>query len=335
VSNGHRALALALLLGATGCNDVPGRRQFLPIPSPVTVPAGSLVVDGPTAMEPGGAARFTATFIGDDGTRRDVTREAQWSLSGFGIVMPEPGVAIAEDVGFVRVFVSFGAAYTQRDLSARPAGTFVVQGRVSPLIVVARARVDVLDGMAAGRSVTTDTFGHYVLVGVAGPLRMRVSMLGQATEERSLVVADDLEVDFSLTARPTRDPVGRWLLTVHASAECSPSFGSASTMVEISKNAAPSTLNYSITVPGAPSLPAFRATVQHSVFSAALYLGDPNWDDVVIGVPLGESAEVWGTALGEIGENRVSGAIEGVFTDRRANPYMTCHGTHLFDMRPQ
>jgi hypothetical protein len=333
--NGYRALALALLLGATGCNDVPGRRQFLPVPSPATVPTGSLQVDGPAAIEPGGSARFTATFIGDDGARRDVTREAQWSLSGFGIVMAEPGVAIAEDVGFVRVFVSFGAAYTQRELSARPAGTFVVQGRVSPLIVATRARVDVLDGAAAGRSVTTDAFGHYVLVGVAGPMRMRVSMLGQATEERSLVVAEDLEVDFSLSARPTRDPVGRWLLTVNASAECDPSFGSASTVVEIATHAAPSSLTYSLTVPGAASLPAFRAMVQHSVFSAALYLGDPNWDDVVIGVPLGESAEVWGTALGEIGETRISGTIEGVFTDRRTEPFMTCHGAHRLEMRPQ
>ena len=190
--NGYRALALALLLGAAGCNDAPGRRQFLPIPSPVAAPAGSLVVDGPAAIEPGGSARFTATFVGDDGTRRDVTREAQWSLSGFGIVMAEPGVAVAQDIGFARVFISYGAAYSQRELSARPAGTFVVKGRVSPLIVAASARIEVLDGVAAGRSVTTDLFGEYALVGLVGPIRLRASMLGQMTEERSLVVSDDL-----------------------------------------------------------------------------------------------------------------------------------------------
>jgi hypothetical protein len=333
--NGYRALALALLLGATGCNDVPGRRQFLPIPSPVSAPAGSLVADGPEAIEPGGSARFTATLVGDDGARRDVTREAQWSLSGFGIVMAEPGVAVAQDIGFARVFVSYGAAYTQRELSARPSGTFVVKGRVSPLIVAAHARIDVLDGVGAGRSVSTDQFGEYVLVGLTGPTRLRASMLGQRTEDRSLMVSEDLEVDFALTAQPTRDPVGRWRLTVEASPECSPSFGDASTLVEITKDSAPSSVTYSIAVPGQAALPRFRATVQHSVFSAALYLGDPNWDDVVIGVPLGESAEVWGTALGDIGETRISGTIEGVFTDRRAEPHMTCHGMHAFEMRPQ
>lgn len=333
--NGYRALALALLLGATGCNDAPGRRQFLPIPSPVAAPAGSLVVDGPEAIEPGGSARFTATLVGDDGARRDVTRDAQWSLSGVGIVMAEPGVAVAKDIGFARVFISYGAAYSQRELSARPAGTFVVKGRVSPLIVAASARIEVLDGVAAGRSVTTDLFGEYALVGLVGPIRLRASMLGQMTEERSLVVSDDLQLDFALTVRSARDPVGRWLLSVNASPECDPGFGSASTLVEITKDSPPSSVTYGIAVPGASALPAFRATVQHGVVEAALHHGDPNWDDVVVGVPLEGWAEVWGTALGEIGDTRMGGTIEGVFTDRRAEPNMTCHGRHAFEMRRQ
>lgn len=332
--NGYRVLALALLLGATGCNDVPGRRQFLPIPSPVTTPAGSLVVDGPTAIEPGGSARFTATFVGDDGARRDVTREAHWSLSGFGISMAEPGVATAQDLGFVRIFVSYGPAYTARELSARPPGTFVVKGRVSPLVAVVAAQVEVLEGATAGQSKATDGLGNYVFVGLAGPTRLRASLLGHVAEERTLAVDRDLDVDFELAARSARDPQGRWLLVVHVRPDCGFRFSEVSEPIELVKDSVPWSTSYLVTLPSRPAAAPLRAMVQSSVLRAELFWGDPFWDEG-IGVPLGETAEIAGIALGEIADTRISGTINGAFQDGRTAPYTTCYGDHAFEMRRQ
>jgi hypothetical protein len=326
--NGSRGWTLALLIAATGCNDRPSRNQFLPIPSALTS-GGHLVVDGPASIEPGASARFTATLI-EGSARRDVTRDAQWSARGSGIAITEPGVATAQDLGFARIFVSYGAAYTRVNLAAKPAGTFVVMGRVAPLIAGAPGRVEVIDGPAAGRSAIADSSGEYFLVGVAGGLRVRASMLGHAPVERALAVNGDVEADFSLTTVPSPDVVGRWRLLVRADPECRPAPAEASATIDITRSMTPtSSFHYRLGLPALPQQEPMRATIIGTTFSAELDLGDEYWGRVA--VPLGESAEILGSALGEVGPTRITGTIEGAFTDKASSA--VCDGTHGFELR--
>lgn len=328
--DGSRVLTLALLLGAAGCNDRPGRNQFLPLPSALTA-GGGLVIDGPASIEPGGSARFTATLV-EGSARRDVTREAQWSASGLGIVITEPGVATAQDLGFARILVSYGPAFTRVTLAAKPPGTFVVMGRVAPVIAGAPGRVEVLDGPAAGRSATADTSGEYFLVGVAGGLRLRASMLGHAPVERTLAVNGDLEADFSLTTVPSPDVVGRWRLLVRSDPACRLTLSEAAATVDITRWSGPSpatAFDYRITLTGVPEQDPLPAKIIGTTFSAELDWGDEYWGPVA--VPLGESTGIRGSALGEAGPTRISGTIRGTYTDKASAT--DCEGTHEFELR--
>jgi hypothetical protein len=216
------------------------------------IPGGSLLVEGPASIQPGGSARFTATLV-EGSTRRDVTRDAQWSARGSGIAITEPGVATAQDLGFARIFVSYGPAYTRVNLAAKPAGTFVVMGRVAPLIAGAPGRVEVIDGPAAGRAAVADPSGEYFLVGVAGGVRVRASMLGHAPAERALVVNGDVEVDFSLTSAPSPDVVGRWRLLVRPDPECRLTPAEASATIDITRSSTPSSsFDYRLALPALP-----------------------------------------------------------------------------------
>jgi four helix bundle protein len=242
------------------------------------IPGGSLLVEGPASIQPGGSARFTATLV-EGSTRRDVTRDAQWSARGSGIAITEPGVATAQDLGFARIFVSYGPAYTRVNLAAKPAGTFVVMGRVAPLIAGAPGRVEVIDGPAAGRAAVADPSGEYFLVGVAGGVRVRASMLGHAPAERALVVNGDVEVDFSLTSAPSPDVVGRWRLLVRPDPECRLTPAEASATIDITRSSTPSSsFDYRLALPALPQQEPMWAKIIGTTGSVRLVRG---WSGLV------------------------------------------------------
>jgi hypothetical protein len=249
------------------------------------IPGGSLLVEGPASIEPGGSARFTATLV-EGSTRRDVTRDAQWSARGSGIAITEPGVATAQDLGFARIFVSYGPAYTRVNLAAKPAGTFVVMGRVAPLIAGAPGRVEVIDGPAAGRAAVADPSGEYFLVGVAGGVRVRASMLGHAPAERALVVNGDVEVDFSLTSAPSPDVVGRWRLLVRPDPECRLTPAEASATIDITRSSTPSSsFDYRLALPALPQQEPMWAKIIGTTGSVRLVRG---WSGLVRSGRLGQ-----------------------------------------------
>lgn len=331
--SGIYAAALALAIGSIGCSDSPGRREFTPIPSTISQPAGTLVLDGPSSIEPGTSARFTATLVDPTGARRDVTRDALWSARGSGIVIVEPGVAAALEPGFARIFVSHGLAIADTTLTATPAGTFVVRGRISPLLVEAPGHVEIVEGRGAGRSADADDVGEYLLTGLAGPTRLRASMLAHDAADRAIVVDGTLNVDFTLERTRSPDASGPWRLSVTSAPECRFGVLEASAAIDLTRDPPPAAFTYSLVLPAYSSLAPLQAKIIGTAFSAELYWGDKDWFGTALGVPLGDSAEVRGSAYGDLSDNRIVGTLHGSFMDTRAQPHVACDGIHRFELR--
>ena len=331
--SGVRLMALALAVGSAGCSNTPSGRQFLPIPSSISQPAGTLVLDGPSSIEPGATARFTATLVDAAGARRDVTREAFWSARGSGVVIVEPGVAAAQAPGYARIFASHGLAYADTTLTATPAGTFVVRGRIWPLLVEAPGHVEVVEGSSAGRSADADAAGEYLLAGLAGPTRVRASMLGHHAVERAIVVDRHMNVDFTLERTTSFDAVGRWRLSVTSAPECRFGVLEASAAIDVTRDPPPAAFTYSLVLPAYSSPTPLRAKIIGTAFSAELYWGDRDWPGDATAVPLGDAAEVLGSAFGDLDGARIAGTLHGVFVDRRTQPHVACDGIHRFELR--
>lgn len=324
---GGMALGVAAL---AGCQDRAGGRAFSPRPTPL--PAGTtLAVDGPATLPPGGSAQYRATLVEASGERRDVTAEAEWTLRGFGLSVSPTGLVAASDLGFATMTTSFGPAYTTTEVAALPAGTFVVSGRVTPLIDAAPGRVEILDGPHAGRAVTADRFGEYWLVGVAGPLRLRATMLGHAPEVRALTVGANHEADFVLTAPAVASPDGRWRLAVSTAPGCAFEVRDASAMLDVAVTSSTPYLALRITAPGENGPAPLLGTLTSTVFAADFYWGD--FIDYVAGLRLADPAvEVWGDAVGVASDRRITGTITGRVIDRRQPSAGECDGEHAFVM---
>ena len=85
-------------------------------------------------------------------------------------------------------------------LAAVPAGNLSVTGIVMGIAgPVGGARVDVLDGVNAGRSTVADAGGHYTLTNLtSGAFTLRVSATGFVPQSTPVTLADNDTVDFTL-----------------------------------------------------------------------------------------------------------------------------------------
>jgi hypothetical protein len=324
---GHRAWALAVLLViSAGCKDATGRRQFFPQPSPLP-PAGTLLVEGPSSMAPGSSVQFTATLVDAAGARRDVTREALWTVRGVGISV-HAGLVVAGGEGFATIFASYGSAYTETAVVAVAPGTYVVRGRVTPLLIPAPGHVEIVDGPYAGRRMTANPVGEYFLVGVAGPMRIRASLLGHRTEERSISVDTHIVENFELQAPAVGDITGPWTLVVTPAAACGLGARIGTVSIEVTREIG---FSYRIAVGSHPDRSPLRATLYSSVIEAEL-----NWGDLLddyISVRLSNDFEIAGRAVGGVSGQYITGTIEGTVFDTRAVPAARCYDAHPFEMR--
>src|SRR5262245_8371964 len=236
-------LAGVLLLAAatsTSCGDAPPSspsRSPNPDPKPPPPRARAISLEGPGRIAIGETVQFKAIADLADGSRQDVTRQAQWStewLPALGqlpvVSIDEPGVITGRTGGEIQVIATFqGQARSQR-VTVLAKGTYRLSGHVSDAsgaVSITDVLVEVMSGAGSGSSTLTNYFGSYWLFGVGGDTQLRFSKEGFQPLLRRITVVDDQLVTVSLdTLRPYADVSGAYTVRIAAAAECGRGFGS-------------------------------------------------------------------------------------------------------------
>lgn len=187
VSVGASIVLMGLL---AACDDRSAPTQPSPkvasVPTPTPAPSGaaalvSLSVDGPSPVQPGESAQYTAIASYADGSTRAVTTEARWSSSDESVLsVTATGAMTARANGEAEVQASFGTRSDRRHVIVVPAGRYVVRAFVSEDQVTAmiyNARIEVVAGPAAGLAATTDWDGHANLYGVPADAQLRITKM--------------------------------------------------------------------------------------------------------------------------------------------------------------
>src|SRR5262245_9873123 len=214
------AAAFIASLVACGGEDTPRP------PAGPSLPAALIVVTlaGPAEIAPGSTAQFTLTAVYSDNSTTDVTSTASWTAQGLAPLRSlGSGRYEAIAAGEGRVHASFGGKSATKPVLVLPAGTFRLLGTILDVAGgVGGADVQVSSGTGAGQKATSASNGTYALYGVAGPVGLRVSAPGYATQDLNVNVTGHQQQNVNLqTAGTTVNVSGQWTLSVSTSGPCS------------------------------------------------------------------------------------------------------------------
>jgi hypothetical protein len=203
------------------------RSPTSPAPQPGVGLLTSVTVSGPSSIEPGESARYTATAHYSHGTSEDVTAAALWDPPAFAsasVRFTAPGVAVAAGNGEILARATYKGLIGSMPIIVISSGTFKLSGVISesgggPLEGVT---VEVISGTGQGLRATTDLRGTYKLYGVGQQIRLRASAEGFTPQVREVAVAGSSSIEsFALTPVDTpADVSGVWTMTVEPSAAC-------------------------------------------------------------------------------------------------------------------
>ena len=160
-----------------------------------------------------------------DGTTRNVTAESQWRSFNTAITtVSGTGELRAVAPGKTAVQATHRGRIASAEVFVLSSGTYVLQGEVLEAgnLPVAGAKIEVIDGLHAGRAVQTPlNLNTYEIFGLSGDLRIRATKDGYFAEMKSITMTENRRLDFEL--RPTTPPTslaGRYRLTFTASNAC-------------------------------------------------------------------------------------------------------------------
>jgi Carboxypeptidase regulatory-like domain len=196
-----------------------------PAPTPLTAVVARIEINGPRTVAPGETATFTATAFFTDGSSRDVTSEARWRSNSFPIfLMDGPGRGKAGGRGDVTITADLNGITSTVQVVVVPVGTYRLSGvvRVSNVAggFVAGAQVQVLDGPERLETLT-NAQGQYVLFGVPGTARIRITRAGYETSEQTVQLTQHQLVDFSLSlSEALPDFSGTYTLRISLATPC-------------------------------------------------------------------------------------------------------------------
>ena len=217
-----RAFAFAAAGLSTACDKSP----TAPIPGPGREPGPAVVrsieVAGPNVLAPGESAQFRLTAVLTDGSRRDMTNEAQWRSGGQLAATSNPGVMAGRESGLGYVIAEFGELQAPKEVLVLPTGTYRLMGAVQEAgTPVIDALVEVTSANGVRMTTTTDEFGTYEFYGVSGETHLRVMKDGYQPVARTAVIADQTvdNVELPLLA-PRVEVSGNYTLTLTAADEC-------------------------------------------------------------------------------------------------------------------
>jgi hypothetical protein len=215
-------LATGVLIVAISCDksNAPGAPSP---PGAAPVVTSVSVSQGATIGNPGESVQLTATAVYSDGSSRDVTSIAVWSVSsgeGRILSLAGPGLFRAVRYGIGTVDVT----YTRRGsatIRVAPLGASFVGGTVMSETGLLLAGVTVEATSAAGTLRTTpDEFGFYA-VPAMGDTLIRATLGLFETLEKRVVVSSDMQLPLSMRRASTPDAIGgRYQVTITASPSC-------------------------------------------------------------------------------------------------------------------
>jgi hypothetical protein len=210
-------LMLAIMLGSTACDD---KKRFSPTSPTPTGPAvqAITVTGGTTLQRPGDEVQLTATARFSDGTTRDISSEASWSVDYTEIVsVARGGLLTARGYGQCNVTVSYASVSARVPVRVMLEGMFALSGRISDEsgLPLWPARVSIA---LSALSATTNRQGLYTLPG-RGDIEVRAEMDGFEALVKRVTVVGDATLDFQLRLS-TGGFGGVYRLTFTAAASC-------------------------------------------------------------------------------------------------------------------
>jgi hypothetical protein len=194
-------------------------------PTSPSVVVSRIEIRGPQTLAPGETATFRALAFFANGTSRDVTSEASWRSTTSTVVRMEgPGRFNALVRGDAAISVQMIPVTSVLQVVVVPPETYrlsgVVRGSNGAVGGVAGAQVQVLDGPERLETFTSPQ-GQYVLFGVPGTARIRVTRAGYQTAEQTVHLTQHQAVDFALSlSGPLRDLSGTYTLRITLPAPC-------------------------------------------------------------------------------------------------------------------
>jgi hypothetical protein len=269
-------VAAVLIAGLVACGD-DERPQPPAGPSPPVLLTG-VTLTGPAEIAPGNTAQFTLTAIWSDNSTTDVTSTASWSTQGVGILRSlGSGRYEAVAAGEGRVQVTFTGRLATKPVLVLPAGTFKLSGSILDVAGgVGGVDVQVASGTGAGQRTTSASNGTYALYGLAGPVGLRVSAPGYATQDVSLNVTGHQQQNVTLqTAGSTVNVSGQWTLSISTSGPCSETWSPEARKREVVANITQRDTRLSIRFENVPTF-VYESVgrIASDVFSMTLFYDD-------------------------------------------------------------
>jgi hypothetical protein len=184
----------------------------------------------------GQTSQLTAIATMADGSSKDVTTIAQWSIATqvpsfvatVATVSATGGLVTAVGFGRATIQVKFSPLLgstmysTGFTLTVLPEGTYILSGRVTEAgtFGLAGARVELVGGPDSGRTGLTNSDGQYAFDGISGVSEVRASKDGYVTATQT-VSGNTEQVNIVLTASvPYASLGGAYMLTFKASSSC-------------------------------------------------------------------------------------------------------------------
>jgi hypothetical protein len=176
--------------------------------TPITVEPTlvSIRISGDPSIPPGESRQFAAIAMLNNGTSRDVTKDAIWRTSNASVFTVAAGLVTASTVGESFLTATYQSRNAGMSVVSIPNGTGILTGSVREAnFPIPAARIEVVGGSFAGQATTSDGSGFYRLYGVVGDLQIRTSIADY--------VPQALPVNVAPLASPRRDQVLNFDLT--------------------------------------------------------------------------------------------------------------------------
>ena len=219
--------ALVLLAVAVACggdkSPVPPSRVITGPPLlTVTMSVSSFTVQGwPATLAPGQTAQVTAIARFTDGSERDVSAETTWTSTQTQFASVERGLITARGAGRTVIRATYSSRSASTNLLVKPAGTFILTGRVTEPGPVNVEKASVAAVGSSSSPVVTNSVGLYELIGVVGTFTLRISKPGYIDRTMTLTVTGDQTLDVEI--RPAVSPAtlsGTYDVTLTISPTC-------------------------------------------------------------------------------------------------------------------
>jgi hypothetical protein len=197
------AIALSTCGGSKGPSTPTTPSNTAPTVTSVTVTAPE------SSAKPGDSSQFTATAAMSNATTQTITNQASWQSSNGAIAtVSSTGFVTAVAPGEADIRASYQNVTGSAHITVRAPATFTVCGTVresTTNAVIGGARVEILNGLNAGKSADTDNAGAYCVAAVqAGTFTMRASRNSYNSAEQSVTASGAVTVNFLL--QPTSSP---------------------------------------------------------------------------------------------------------------------------------